>query len=78
MRTDGAVLLAAVRRQYFRVELGTTFDKMDWMASFMTSTASLDVGSCLNAAADSQAHVVIASGLWSTACCNLLVRIWSI
>ena len=44
LRADGVVLLASVHRQYFRVELRTTFDKMDWMTSFTTSMAPLVVG----------------------------------
>ena len=37
------------------------------MASSATSTTSLVAGSCLQAAADSQAHAVVACWLWGTA-----------
>ena len=37
------------------------------MASSATSTTSLVAGSCLQAAADSQVHAVVACWLWGTA-----------
>ena len=62
---DGAVLLASVRRLYFRVDLRTSLDNVVCTASFIIGTMSLIAGSCLHAAADAQAHVVVACCLWA-------------
>ena len=60
---DSAVLLASVRRQYFRAELRIIVDFMVCMALSIVSVTPLDAGSCLRAAADTQVHVVV------TCCC---------
>ena len=49
------------------MERRTTLKWMACMASSATSTTSLVAGSCLQAAADSQAHAVVACWLWGTA-----------
>ena len=57
---DGAVLLASVRRNYFRVKPRTTLKKLVCMASLTMHTAFLFAGRCLIDAVDARFQVVVA------------------
>ena len=64
---DGAVQLASVRRNYFRVKPRATLKKLACMALLTMHTAFLSAGSCLQGAVDARFQVVVACWLRGTA-----------
>ena len=64
---DGAVQLASVRRNYFRVKPRTTLKKLVCMASLTMHTTFLSAGSCLQGAVDARSQVAVACWLRGTA-----------